>query len=135
MRIKIQTLVDITRTDIRRKGQGEEKKVHQQQNFQTLIQTINLRNLIESNNDPYVQTVDVNGLGFGSDYKGEHKVWTYEFVVDHADAYKTTDDNVGLLKEDFTFIPIIGGLEETIPNPKMFVVNDKGKTNISIQVV
>ena len=134
MKIRIKTLVDVTRTDVRRKGQGDEQKLLQQQNFQTLQQIINLRNLIENNDDPFVETRDVT-TEFGSSFKGEHKVWTYEFEVDHTGAYASKDDPVGLLKEDFEQIPVLGGLTETVPSPKMFVVNHKGKSNITVEVV
>lgn len=134
MKIRIKTLVDVTRTDVRRKGQGDEQKLLQQQNYQTLQQIINLRNLIDNNDDPFVETRDVTGE-FGSSYKGEHKVWTYEFEVDHNDAYNDGEDPVGLLKQDMEQIPVLGGLTETVPAPKMFVVNHKGKSNITIEVV
>ena len=134
MKIRIKTLVDITRTDIRRRDQGDEQKWHQQQNYQTLLQTINLRNLIESNDDPFVETCDVTNQ-FGSTYKGEHKVWTYEFEVDHADAYTNNGDPVGFLKDDLEQVPVLGGLTETVPAPKMFVLNHKGKSNITVDVI
>lgn len=134
MKIRIKTLVDVTRTDVRRKGQGEDLKLLQQQNYQTLQQIINLRNLIDNNDDPYVETRDVTGE-FGSSYKGQHKVWTYEFEVDHADAYAMENDPLGLLKEDLEQIPVLGGLTETVPAPKMFILNHKGKSNITVDVI
>ena len=134
MKIRIKTLVDITRTDIRRRDQGDEQKWNQQQNYQTLLQTINLRNLIESNDDPFVETRDVTGE-FGSTYKGEHKVWTYEFETEHSDAYTNNGDPVGFLKDDLEQVPVLGGLTETVPAPKMFVLNHKGKSNITVEVI
>jgi hypothetical protein len=134
MKIRIKTLVDVTRTDVRRRDQGDEQKLRQQQNYQTLLQTISLRNLIDNNGDPYVETRDITGE-FGSTYKGEHKVWTYEFEVDHADAYATQDDPIGLLKEDLEQVPVLGGLKETFPAPKMFILNHKGNTNITVELI
>jgi len=134
MKVRIKTLVDVTRTDVRRKEQGDQTKLLQQQNYQTLLQTINLRNLVEANADPYVETRDVTGE-FGSNYKGEHRVWTYEFEVAHADAYLLDKDPVGLLKEDIAQVPVLGGLSETVPAPKMFVLNHKGNSNITVEVV
>lgn len=134
MKIRIKTLVDVTRTDVRRKGQGPEQKLLQQQNFQTLIQIINLRNLIEENADPYVETRDITGE-FGTSYKGEHKVWTYEFDTSHDDAYYKDQDPIGLLKDDLENIPVLSGLTETVPSPKIFAINHKGKSNITVEVV
>jgi len=132
MKIRIKTLVDVTRTDVRRKG-VDDKKFLQQLNYQTLLQIINLRNLIDNNDDPWVETRDITGE-FGSSYKGEHRVWTYEFEVEHTDAYKHGDDPIGFLKQDFDLVPVLGGLEETVPTPKTFIVNHRGKSNITIEI-
>lgn len=132
MRIVIKTLVDVTKTGVRRKEQGDAVKLAQQSNFQTLQQIINIRSLIEENADPSVETIKVDGQ-FGSKFKGEHKVWTYEFTIDRPEVFNDGTDPIGLLKEDFEKIPVIGALTETIEKPLSFVVNDKNKTNITFE--
>ena len=132
MKVRIKTLVDVTRTDVRRKEQGDQLKLLQQQNYQTLLQIINLRSLIDSNSDPSTETRDVTGE-FGSRFKGDHKVWTYEFIIDRPDVFNDGEDPIGLLKEDFRNIPILGGLSETISKPNTFELDRKDSKNIIIE--
>jgi hypothetical protein len=132
MRIVIKTLVDITKTGVRRKEQGDAVKMAQQNNFQTLQQIINIRSLIEDNADPSVITEDVSGK-FGKRIQGEHKVWTYEFIIDRPEVFHDGKDPIGFLKEDFHNVPIIGSLTETINIPSTFEVNKGDYTNITFE--
>ena len=132
MRIVIKTLVDITKTGVRRKEQGDAMKMSQQNNFQTLQQIINIRSLIEDNADPSVATEDVSGK-FGKRIQGEHKVWTYEFIIDRPEVFHDGKDPIGFLKEDFHNVPIIGSLTETINIPSTFKVNKGDYTNITFE--
>jgi len=134
MRIVIKTLVDVTRTDVRRKGQGDDQKLLQQKNYETLLQVINLRSLIDANSDPGVETRDVTDE-FGSRFKGEHRVWTYEFTIDRDEVFLDGEDPVGLLKEDFRKVPVLGGLTETISKPNSFELDRKDNKNIIIEIV
>jgi len=129
MRIVIKTLVDVTKTGVRRPNEGDTLKQSQQSNFNTLQQIINLRGLINENSDPSVETLKIDGQ-FGSKYKGEHKVWTYEFTLDRDDVYNDGEDRIGFLKQDFEGIPIVGALTETISKPSVFKV--KGKTDYNM---
>ncbi len=133
MRIVIETLVDITKSGVKRKGQGDDIKLAQQSNFNTMQQVINMRSLINENSDPFVTTKDITGQ-FGSKYKGEHKVWTYEFTIDRDSVYATAKDDAGLLKDDFQGIPIIGGLTETVSKPSTFKVKGTTDKNTLIQI-
>ena len=130
MRIVIETLVDITKTGVNRPG-IDQLKQFQQNNFNTLQQIINLRSLIEANSDPAVNTVDLtNSKKFGNKYKGEHRVWTYEFTIDRENVYTDGNDDIGLLKQDFEAVPVIGALTETISKPSVFKVNGNTDKNI-----
>ena len=59
MRIVIETLIDITKSGVNRKGQGDDVKLAQQSNFNTMQQIINMRSLITENSDPFVNTKDI----------------------------------------------------------------------------
>lgn len=124
MRFQIKTLVDVTETNAR-KGQ-DPLEFNQQANFNTLYNTIGLR----TNPTDFkitVEHVDLKSLGFGSNYKGKHNVWTIEFYVE---ADQST--SVEFMNADFDLIPIITGLTETaILDKGLFItLSNHGRTNI-----
>jgi hypothetical protein len=106
MRFKLLTLVDITKTDARRSDESSLYK--QQQNFFSVVQTISLRAnpIIES--EPVCTKQSTKGLGFGSEFSGDHAVWTLSFSFEQAGSH-----NLDLLREDFDMVPFIAGLTET----------------------
>lgn len=112
--IEIRTLVDITNTDVRRINQGTQLQLDQFRNWTTLMQTIGLRAIIEYDRDPAVEQTDVKGLGFGTEFKGKHLIWTFQFRPDRADAFAGKKDSIELLREDLNKIPVIINLSETI---------------------
>lgn len=104
MQFILETLIDITETNIYREDQFSKA---QQANYNTVIQTIGLRA------NPLVQKQDcterkVDGE-FGSVYKGKHKVWTLIFEIEQS-GYVTLET----LENDLNLIPITTGLKETI---------------------
>lgn len=106
-RYKLHTLIDVTETNARR---GEDLTLYkQQQNWMTLVQTLGLRcNPIVTYRE--CNLVNVKEYTFGTDYKGEHRVWTVYFEFDHAG-----DDDLINLVQDFNLVPVASWLEETIP--------------------
>ncbi len=112
--IEIKTLIDITNTDVRRINQGTQQQLDQFRNWTTLLQCIGLRSIINYDKDPRVEEVDVEDLGFGTEYKGKHRVWTFQFRPDRPDAYAENLESVILLKKDLDKIPMIVNLTETI---------------------
>tara|TARA_Y100000385_G_C12658265_1_gene452585 strand:+ start:96 stop:506 length:411 start_codon:yes stop_codon:yes gene_type:complete len=123
MKFTIHTLIDVTKTDVRR--HEHPKLVNQQANFNTLYNTIGLR----TNPINFIVTQELTALNkynFGSKYKNKQRVWTVEFEVE-AD-YSTAED---LMQTDFDMVPFIAGLDETINlENKMFVTSDEIFTNI-----
>jgi hypothetical protein len=58
-----------------------------------------------------VETIDIKGLGFGTSYKGKHKVWTFRFETDQPDVF---GNEFSLLIEDMDQIPVIKKLTESV---------------------
>lgn len=105
------TLIDITKTDVLTNDQL--KLRNQQRNWESVQQILSLRaQLIEFN---YLGNSkdNVKNYSFGINYKGQHKVWQFEFAIEHEDVYSLDHDRYGTLKNDFMVTPIILGLDET----------------------
>ena len=127
MRFKIKTLVDITETKAR-KGE-DEVRYGQQQNYMALLNTLGLRTNI---NLVGTSKVDVTTTkGFGSTYKGQHKVWTQEIDVEYEGA-----TNIEFMQNDFDLVPIINNLEETAEfDIAVFRTKDTKKRNILFEKI
>jgi hypothetical protein len=80
-RFTLHTLFDITETRQYRKETGKEFPWQQQQNFVMLLQTIGMRVNPQYNTSPTVEEVNLTDYNFGSAYKGNHRVWTWEFYI------------------------------------------------------
>lgn len=132
--IEIKTLVDITKPNVHRPGQGTDLEQSQYKNWVTLQQCIGLRSVISFDYPPVVETIDLKGLGFGSAYKGKHKVWSFTFEPDRDFAYEDPEGSaIGLLLHDFHQVPIITNLTETINISKaVFDLEDPQHKNIII---
>jgi len=110
MEYKLYTLVDITHTNQYRPSAG---LVHwQEQNFNTVIQTLGIRANISYINSPTV--LDVKGSLVGFNTEEILRVWRFDFNTEQDHVYASGDDPVGLLKEDFVLIPYISGLTESM---------------------
>lgn len=134
--IEIKTLVDITNTEVRRNNQGTLVEANQYKNWITLKQCVELRSLIDYDHNPTVETVDVTGLGFGSEYKGKHQVWTFRFRPDRAGAFSLEDEPTGLLNESLHQVPVIKNLTETINTDRaVFDLKDKKFKNTTIKII
>jgi hypothetical protein len=112
--IEIKTLLDITNTKVTRPNQGTAQEYDQFRNFTTLMQCIELRCIVTYDDLPTVEEIDVKDMGFGSNFKGKHKVWTFRFRPDRKAAYDDEENPVGLLVHDIHEIPVIKSLTETI---------------------
>jgi hypothetical protein len=110
MEYKLYTLVDITHTNQYRPSAG---LVHwQEQNFNTVIQTLGIRANISYINSPTV--LDVKGSLVGFNTEEILRVWRFDFYTERDHVYEKDGDPVGLLKDDFTLIPYIAGLNESM---------------------
>lgn len=112
--IEIKTLVDITNTNVRRANQGSPQELDQFRNWTTMMQSIGMRSIIDYDYDPKYEVVDIKDTGFGSNFKGKHKVWTFQFRPDRPDAFAEDGDPIKLLIQDLDKVPVITNLTETI---------------------
>jgi hypothetical protein len=134
--IEIQTLVDITDTKVARPNQGTPLQHDQYRNFTTLRQCVEIRSIISYDASPTVETVDVKDLGFGSQYKGKHKLWTFRFYPDRSGAYIEGNNEVGALLNDVNSVPVIQKLTETINmDTAMFELKNAATKNTIIKAI
>lgn len=115
--IEIKTLIDITNSGITRPQGDKDFESNQYKNWTTLLQCIGLRCIINYENDPITESVDIKDLKFGSKYKGKHTVWTFRFNTDRDGVYYDGNNNIGLLLQDLHQVPVIKKLSETINIP------------------
>jgi hypothetical protein len=134
--IEIQTLIDITQTRVARLTQGTQLELDQHRNFITLMQCIELRSVVSYDQGPARENRDVKGMGFGSDFKGRHNVWTFVFSPDREGVYRDNAGNeLGFLIEDVHAVPIIKNLAETINIGRtIFDLKDSKATNTIIRL-
>jgi hypothetical protein len=97
---QLYTFVDITETKIYH-GTNDIKK-YQQQNFDTLVQTIGLCGNVYFDHSPII-----------SEYTYK-KCWYFEWQMEIPDLFKRDDNPVALLPELFQFVPFIPNLTEEI---------------------
>jgi len=135
--IEIQTLIDITETRVTRSSQGSQLEIDQNRNFITLKQCVELRSIVGYDQKPKYEMVDLKNLGFGSNFKGQHLVWSFTFSPDRAGIYRDEHGNpTGLLIEDIHGVPIIKNLTETINIDKaIFELKDVKARNTIIKAL
>lgn len=134
--IEIKTLVDITNSTVTRFNKGLEKEYNQHRNWITLLQCIGLRAIIEFDQNPTSELIDIKSLGFGSKLKGKHRVWTFRFTTDRSQTYLSDEGEIGHLINDLHQVPIIKNLDETINISKaVFDLKDTSNRNTIVSLV
>lgn len=123
---KLYTLVDITHTRQHRPYHGNAVARWQEQNFNTLIQTLGIRANISYYNSPIM--IQVRGRLVGFDTDEIIRVWRFDFYTEQNCLYELASDPIGLLKADFDLIPYIQGLNELMEQKyAVFVSSGAGK--------
>ena len=122
------SLVDITQTDVNR---NNNLQFNQQQNLNTLIQSIGLRSQPINTKVKVLMAQDVVDYGFGKQYQGLHTVWRLDFSIEHNNVFYNNGDKFYYLKNDCDGVAIYTGLEETAElNTKTFETLDNKLVNI-----
>ena len=127
MKIIVKTLLDITETKKHKHNCSEKLLVNQQSNFMSFFNCLSMRFNPYYDVGPTMTEQVVDELGFGSAYKGTHKVWTFEFNLETVVA----GIDEATLINDFDLIPMIPGLTESITiNNNVFKTKDNEERNI-----
>jgi|APGre2960657373_1045057.scaffolds.fasta_scaffold00073_41 hypothetical protein len=126
--VEIKTLIDVTNTQVSRANQGTPEEYDQYRNWTTLLQCIGLRSIIAYEGDAESEIVDIKNSGFGSAYKGKHRVWTFRFYPDRPAAFYDGNNAVGLLIEDLNSVPVMQKLTETINIDRPVFNTDQNST-------
>ena len=125
------TLVDITNTGETRIKQNNTCRYYQQQNFNTLIQSIGLRSQPLEPIITVNMAQDVVEYGFGKQYQGLHTVWRIDFSIEHSNVFNFEGKEFYHLINDCDGIAIITGLEETAElNTRCFETTDPANVNV-----
>ena len=126
MEYKLYTLVDITHTNQHRPAAGKEHLRWQEQNFNTVLQTLGIRSNITYTSGPMVTEIKGRLAGFDTD--SIIRVWRFDFFTDREGLYDKDNDPVGHLIDDFMLVPYIAGLNETMEQKyAVFNTGDPGK--------
>jgi len=125
MEYKLYTLVDITHTGQYRNEPGKQKERWQEQNFNTVLQTLGIRSNVTFKQSPNM--IEVAGRLVGFDTDEIIRVWRFDFYTELDQVYELNGDPVGLLKEDFFLVPYIKGLNEAMEQEyAVFNTDDPG---------
>lgn len=111
MRYCLYTLVDITATGRSRGPNSLER--HQQQNFDTVLQTIGLSGNVYYDKDPEVIPADIFG-------NADHKCWYFEWHMEIEELFSKDNDPIAVLKNIFEYVPFIPNLTESVKFDKPF---------------
>jgi len=128
MKIVIDTVVDITETKRNRNDNTKEYK--QQTNFNIILQTVGMKVNPYYSEAPVMDSIEVDKMGFGSNVKGEHNVWSFTLDIEYSGGV-TEEDLLSL----FDMIPVATDLEETIKiNKGVFHTKSNKYRNIVFKI-
>ncbi len=128
MEYRLITLVDITATGQYRYDPARQKEQNQQQNFDTILQTLGLRGNTYFTVKP--KTFEANAKSLGFNINKTVKVWQFEWTMEIDDIFAHKGDPLYWLKHDFNLIPIIPDLDENAVLKRPTFVTSGTDTNI-----
>jgi hypothetical protein len=130
MHYKLYTLVDITNTRQYQNSAENRQARSQQQNFDTVIQTIGMRANVDYTKPPEV-TIDIPKK-YNLDGTVLSNIWIFEWRVEREFLFLDNTDDVGYLKQLFNLVPYISGLTETTVSSKPIFIPGK---NIAFEML
>jgi hypothetical protein len=106
------TLVDITNTNVNQ-SRTHIVQSNQQQNLNTLVQSLGLRSQPINPKISVLMTQDIVNYEFGIAYQGLHTVWRLDFSIEHNDVFSKNGNKTFHLLNDCDGVAIYTNLEET----------------------
>ena len=123
-RVQVYTLVDIS-----------ESSALQMQNYNALIQTIQLRSNVENVGSTLNGNQDLTRYNFGTNFGGEQNVWILDFTTEHTDIFSNINGEFGGLIEDIHNVPVIVKLMESAKiDPAVFDAENTKTKNIYFKI-
>lgn len=123
---RIYTLVDITRTQVFKDWVDPLKK-KQQDNFNTLHQTLEMRGNVYFDQDPATDMLEWNG--------NKQRTWIWDFYTEQDDLFRLGDDLCGLIKKDIDFVPFNAECNESARFKNLFFSPNGKNKNIVVEVL
>jgi len=128
MEYKLYTTIDITHTGQFRNEPGRELERWQEQNFNTILQTIGIRANITFRHGP--ELFEMGGQTCGFEFGHTARVWRFDFYTEQDFMFELDNDHVGILKEMFAGVPYIADLTEQVEQNYAVFVTDGPNRNI-----
>jgi predicted ribosome-associated RNA-binding protein Tma20 len=125
---KLYTFVDITHTGQYRAEPGKETARWKEQNFNTIVQTLNIRSNIIYYQSP--ASVEVRGSLVGFNTDKVIRLWRFDFATERYLVYEDNNDPIAFLKEDFELVPYIQGLDEWLHQTHAVFITEGPLKNI-----
>tara|TARA_B110000037_G_scaffold78171_1_gene93347 strand:- start:74 stop:529 length:456 start_codon:yes stop_codon:yes gene_type:complete len=108
----VYTLIDITDSGVP-SPKTDATGFYQAQNLNTFIQSIGIRSQPVLSSVEILSAKDLVDYEFGSSFTGVHDIWVLTFASETADAWKSVNNSVYMLKQDLNNTPIHTSLNET----------------------
>jgi hypothetical protein len=128
MEYKLYTTIDITHTGQFRNEPGRELERWQEQNFNTILQTIGIRANITFRHVPEV--FEMGGQVCGFEFAHTARIWRFDFYTEQDYMFEIDSDPVGVLKDLFNGVPYIANLTEQVEQNYAVFVTDGPNRNI-----
>ena len=108
----VYTLIDITDSGVP-SPKTDATGFYQAQNLNTFIQSIGIRSQPVLSSVEILSAKDLVDYEFGNSFTGTHDIWVLTFASETADAWKSVNNSVYMLKQDLNNTPIHTSLDET----------------------
>jgi hypothetical protein len=125
------TLVDITDSRVYDFRYSDTIEYHQYQNLNVLLQLLSFRTQATIISVSVLENQDLRKYRFGKKYKGKHRVWQVDFVIEPDGVWQNEDDEFYFIKQDADEVAVAVNLTETAHIEKeQFLISDGYLANL-----